>query len=220
MWGSRKLWAIIISPFSGYVHFFSQTFDNIRQVKSFGKWNFRCNVKLCLSFLPIYPWDTPSSHSSLILFCPFWFRPGTFAFAIFPTRRRGGFDSVLPTRPDLYEVFLPILPFPLSLSSCPLPTYQPLSAIRRIEDVILRREYVTRGRAKRQTSNQGAWRDGSLLADERQKGGKIFLNLPPNLPASTSFKWFPPCPSFYHRQAWFLKRNLCKFLQHVCYERR
>lgn len=90
-------------------------------------------------------------------------------------------------------------------SPCPLPTYQPLSAIRRIQDVILRREYVTRGRAKRQTSNQGAWRDGSLRADEGQKGGKIFLNLPPNLPVSTGFKWFPLCPSFIIERRDFLK---------------
>lgn len=128
-------------------------------------------------------------ETSLFLFdsvLPFLISPG-HTFAIFPTRRRGGFDSVLPTRPDFYEVFLPILPFPLSLSSCPLPTYRPLSAIRRIQHVILRREYVTRGRAKRQTSNQGARRDGSLRADAGAKGRK---NIPESSAESTSIHWF------------------------------
>lgn len=143
-------------------------------------------------------------RSPLILFCPFWFRPGILS----PFSRRDAGENSIP-----YSQHAPIFTksfyrFYHSLclySPCPLPTYQPLSAIHRIQDVILRREYVTRGRAKRQTSNQGAWRDGSLRADEGQKGVKIFLNLPPNLPISTGFKWFPLCPSFIIERRDFLK---------------
>ena len=169
------------------------------------------DIKSLLLFLSVYLWDT-SSHSPLILCCPFWFCPGipspfsrcdatrcdaTPERIRFRTPNTLWFLRSLFTDFIIPSVFILLALFPLTslfLQSVGSRTF------------ILRWEYVTRGRAKRQTSNQGAWRDGSLWADEEQKGGKIFLNLLPNLSASIRSKWFSLCPSFIIDKDSFLKK--------------
>jgi len=164
----------------------------------------------------VYPWDT-SSHFSLILFCPFWFCPGTPS--PFPRHRRG-FDSVLPTRSDFYEVFLPILPFLLSLSflsSSNLSTsFCNPSDPGRYPSAGIRNE-----RTREKTNSESRCLKGRKSSGRRRVKGR--KNIPESSAESTSIHWFQIISSlsiFYHRRPRFLERNSCKFLQHDCHEKR
>lgn len=144
-----------------------------------------------LSFLLLHPRDVFSVSFDFPL--PFLISPG-YTFAIFPdatrrdaTPRRIRFrtPNTLRFSRSLFTNFSILSVFTLLPVSC---AHRSLFTIQRMRNVILRREYVTRGRAKGQTSNQVARRDGNLRADGERKDGKIFPNLTPNLPASYGFK--------------------------------
>jgi len=128
-----------------------------------------------LSFLSLHARDVFQSPliSSLL---PLLILPGN-TFAIFLARRAKDSIPYSQHAPIFTKSFYRFFHSPsLPSSSSPLPLTNPFSAIRRIQDVIVRREYVTRGRAEGQTSNQAARRDGSLWADREQKGGKMLPN--------------------------------------------
>lgn len=102
---------------------------------------------LCLSCLSRYMREICSNPLWFCSLCPFWFCTGN-TFAIFRTRR--GKDSIPYSQhaPIFTKSFYRFF-HSLSLLSSPHTTCQPLSAIRRIQDVIVRQEYVTREDARK-----------------------------------------------------------------------
>lgn len=137
---------------------------------------------------------------------PFLISPG-YTFAIFPTRRRGEFDSVLPTRSDFYEVFLPILPFPLSLFSLPS-SHLPASFCNPSDPGRYPSAGIRNERTREKTNFESRCLKGRKSSGRR--GAKGRKNIPESSVKSTNIHRFQMISSlsiFYHRKAWFLERN-------------
>lgn len=132
----------------------------------------------------------------------FLISPG-YTFAIFPTRRvatqrRRGSDSVLPTRSDFYEVFLPILSFPLSLSSLPY-SHLPASFCNPLDSERYPSVGIHNERTREKTNfESGCLKGRKSLGRRRVKGRK---NIPESSAESISIQRFQMIFSlsiFYH----------------------
>lgn len=153
----------------------------------------------------MYPWDAPS-HSPLILFCPFWFRPGTLS----PFSRRDAGENSIPYSqhaPIFTKSFYRFYHFPLSLFSLPS-SHLPASFCNPSDPGRYPSAGIRNERTREKTNFESRCLKGRKSSGRR--GAKGRKNIPESSAESTSIHRFQMISSlsiFYHRKAWFLERN-------------